>query len=511
MRAWPDGCVDLCYLDPPFNSKADYNILFGRNGHQSGSKLAQFVAFEDTWTWDDAAQDRVDAIERALAHPAHRTIKGLRVLLGDCGMLAYVSYMAERLAEVRRLLKPTGSLYLHCDPTASHYLKVLLDATFEAEHFRNEIVWQRTMAKGLASTRLPSNHDVLLCYGKAQNTRWNGLVVPYDPDNLDEKTAGKYKHRDPDGRLYRWDNLTNPNKNRPNLTYEFLGVTRVWRWSRERMQAAYEAGLVVQRRPGDVPQLKRYLDEQKGRPLGDVWVDIPPINSQARERMGYPTQKPLALLRRIIEASTNPGDVVLDPFAGCGTTVVAARDLNRRFVGIDISHFAIDIVRQRRLKDKSIPINGFPVDIHSAELLAREVPFEFEKWAVTRIPGMVPNKIQIGDGGIDGRGTVYGDGSLVLAQVKGGRSVPLGHVRDFRHVLARERAACGVFATLRPVTSPKMKAEARGAGYLEMGANRYPKAQFWSIEEFFEDRLPVLPPLADPYTGKAMEYDLFVN
>ena len=215
------------------------------------------------------------------------------------------------------------------------------------------MIWMRTLAKALMSKRLPSNHDAIFCYQATDSATWNAdaVFVPYDPANLDEKTADKYRLRDANGRLYQLDNLLNPNKDRPNLTYEFLGVTRVWRWTRARMQAAYDAGLVVQPRPGGVPRLKRYLDEQKGRPFGDVWTDIPPINSQAKERTGYPTQKPLALYERIIKASSNEGDVVLDPFAGCATTCVAAERLKRQWVGIDIWDKAHETVISRLQKE----------------------------------------------------------------------------------------------------------------------------------------------------------------
>ena len=370
-------------------------------------------------------------------------------------MLAYLSYMAERLAEIHRVLKSTGSVFLHCDPTASHYLKAVMDGVF-GNGFRNEIVWCYTAPGSPRMRQFSRKHDVILWYSKGGEWTFNADAVRVPHKKLNTNRAG---------------------------------------------------AMIADAMTSEVRD--SYL--AKGKVPETWWTKFSPVGRIASERIGYPTQKPLALLERIIKASSNDGDVVLDPFCGCGTTVVAAAKLNRRFVGIDISHFAIDIVRERRLKNKSIPVNGFPVDISSAEMLAREAPFEFEKWAVTRIPGMVPNKLQVGDGGVDGRGTIHGDGSLVLAQVKGGKNVPLGHFRDFRHVLVRESAACGVFATLRPVTSRKMKAEASGAGYLEIGASRYPKAQFWSIVDYFQDRLPVLPPLADPYTGKAMEYDLFAH
>ncbi|MYH14376.1 MAG: site-specific DNA-methyltransferase [Gammaproteobacteria bacterium] len=454
MREWPAGCVDLCYLDPPFNSKANYNILFGRDKGQAdlaGDSFAQFVAFEDTWHWDDAAQDRVDAIEMAIGHEAHDVIRGLRIVLGECGMLAYLSYMAERLIEIRRVLKPEGSVYLHCDPTASHYLKAVMDAVFGERNFRNEVVW--CYKENEAATRhFPRKHDVLLYYTKSDNRTFN-VVRSSQPTEAQLK---RYNHII-DGERYA--------------------------------------------------NMKGKMRKLEGGAKVRDWWPLP--IAQKSERLGYPTQKPVALLERIIKASSDRGDIVLDPFCGCGTTVEAARNLNRRFVGIDISHFAIDLVRDRRLADRSIPVNGVPVDMRTAELMARENPFDFEKWAVTRVPGMVPNAKQVGDSGIDGRGKLL-DGGLVLAQVKGGKFA-LGQLRDFLHVVGRESAECGIFTTLHPVRSPNAKREASAAGYLELGVNRYPKAQFWSIEDYFQNRHPTLPPLADPYTGKPMQMDILAS
>ena len=351
MRGMNGASVDLIYLDPPFNSNRDYAAPIGSE--------AAGAAFKDTWTLSDV--DEAWHGEIAERDPALYAIVDAAGMAHGKGMKSYLIMMAVRLMEMKRLLKDTGSIYLHCDPTASHYLKSLMDAVFGASNFRNEIVWKRTPAKALMTKRLPTNHDLLLSYQKADRSVLNddAIFIPYDPASLDEKTAKKYRHRDADGRLYRLDNLINPNRDRPNLTYEFLGVTRVWRWTRERMQAAYEAGLVVQSKPGAVPQLKRYLDEQKGRPLADVWNDIPPINSQARERIGYPTQKPLALLDRIIKASSNEGEIVLDPFAGCATACVAAERLQRQWVGIDLSPLAAKLVKSRLQKEM-----GLFYDIH---------------------------------------------------------------------------------------------------------------------------------------------------
>ncbi|MCY3650106.1 MAG: DNA methyltransferase [Acidimicrobiaceae bacterium] len=443
-----------------------------------------------------------------MARPAHNVIVGFHRMLGGSGMLAYLTYMAERLEHCHRLLKPTGSLYLHCDPTASHYLKAVMDGVFGSENFRNEIIWQRSTGKSLMSQQLPTNHDILLSYQRSDQAVWNAdeVFVPYDPTNLDAKTASKYRHRDPDGRIYRLDSLINPNRDRPNLQYEFLGVTRVWRWTRERMQKAYEAGLIVQSKPGRVPQLKRFLDEQRGRPLGDVWTDIAPINSRATERLGYQTQKPLNLLARIIRMSSREGDLVLDPFCGCGTTVDAAQRLGRRWAGIDISSFAIDLICERRMIDVAIDTAGIPSDMRSASKLAADDPFGFEAWAVNRLPGFVPNTKQVADGGIDGRAllAVKPDdhpSRLALAQVKGGKSPSVSLLRDFCGVTRQQAAAVGCYVTLRP--SPH-GAIAASEGKVSVAGIDYQRMNLWSIADYFEDRWPKLPMMANPYTGKPM-------
>ncbi|HXI15084.1 MAG TPA: site-specific DNA-methyltransferase, partial [Chloroflexota bacterium] len=345
-----DETVDLCYLDPPFNSDADYNVLFSE---QDGSRSpAQVKAFKDTWGWDAEASHLYAQVVQA-GGPVSQTLQAFRLLLGTSNMMAYLAMMAPRLVELHRVLKPTGSLFLHCDPTASHYLKLLLDAIFGARNFRNEIIWRRTTPKAVTTRRLTQNHDTVLSYQKSDAATWNveESFLPYDHANIGEKTAEKYRARDEQGRSYQLTSLLSPASDRPNLTYEFLGVLRVWRWTRDRMQAAYDAGLVVQTAPGRVPRLKRYLDEQRGVPLGDVWIDINAVNSQAKERMGYPTQKPESLLERIIKASSNPGDVVLDSFCGCGTAITAAETLGRRWIGIDITHLAINLIKHR-LKDQ---------------------------------------------------------------------------------------------------------------------------------------------------------------
>lgn len=304
LRKLPDQCVDLIYIDPPFNSNRDYEVFWGETKEKRG--------FEDR-------------------HESTR---------------AYIEFMRPRCVELGRVLKKDGAFFYHCDWHASPYVKVMLDQILGENSYRSEIIWKRNSAKGLAFKGFANNHDTIHYYA-GEGFAWNPTVQPYDPDNLDEKTASKYCHRDQDGRRYRLDNLINPNPNRPNLTYEFLGVKRVWRWTRERMEEAYKAGLVIQTKPGTVPQLKRYLDEQEGRAIDDIWTDIPPLNSQAIERLGYPTQKPLSLLQRIIGAASESNDIVLDAFCGCGTALHAAQVLKRQWIGVDVSPTACRVMAKR--------------------------------------------------------------------------------------------------------------------------------------------------------------------
>jgi site-specific DNA-methyltransferase (adenine-specific) len=437
-------------------------------------------------------------------------LRAVRSFLGDNDMMAYLAMMAVRLLELHRVLKPTGSLYLHCDPTASHYLKMLLDGIFGPVNFRNEIVWQRATGKSLMTKRLPSNHDVILAYQKSGEAEWNEVeaFTKYEAGKLDEKTSSKYSHIDERGNVYRLDSLINPNPNRPNLTYEFLGVTRVWRWTKDRMQAAYESGLVIQTAPGRVPQFKRLLSEQRGRPLGDVWSDINPLNSQAQERLGYPTQKPLALLERIIRLTTEPGDVVLDPFCGCGTAVHAAQKLGRSWIGIDITHLAVSLI-ERRLKDAfsgiAFQIHGTPKDIDGARDLAIRDKYQFQWWAVSLIDAQpYGGKKKGADSGIDGLIYFRSDAKTTeraIVSVKGGEHVGVPMIRDLKGVLDREKAPIGVFLTLAAPTQP-MIAEAASASFYELGGRKYPRLQIITIEEALHGQKPAIP-LVD--TGAAFK------
>ncbi|WP_066800769.1 DNA methyltransferase [Sphingomonas soli] len=497
-----DASVDLIYLDPPFNSNAGYNVLF-KAANGAGAD-ASIQAFGDTWTWGEASNNAMLDIAGGTNRQLQVMMEAMHAAIGENPLMAYLAMMAVRLVELHRVLKPTGSLYLHCDPTASHYLKLVLDAVFGAENFRNEIVWLRSTGKGLMSRRLPNNHDVVLNYGRTDQARWNVEAVfqAYDPSNLPGKTRAKYSHRDADGRLYRLDNLINPNRDRPNLTYEFLGVTRVWRWTRDRMEKAYGAGLVVQTRPGGVPQLKRFLDEQRGVALSDVWTDIPPLNSQAQERLGYPTQKPRALLERIISASSNPGDVVLDPFCGCGTAVDAAQKLGRQWIGIDVTHIAIGMI-ENRMREGYPGIQfetiGVPKDLASAERLAEEDPHQFQQWVSWQVGGF-PREKKGGDKGVDGWFNYLAAKNRIetgVISVKAGDHVNPNMVRDLGRVMERDRHRFGLFV-MKGAPTKGMRDEAASQPVIETEFGRFPALQFVTLQELFEGRRPKLPPLISP-------------
>lgn len=375
-----DATVDLIYLDPPFNKKSTFNILY----RSPVGEDAQRMAFEDTWRWEDGAEEAMERVRKADV-PTFRILCALQDFLGQSDLMAYLAMMTVRLLELRRVLKATGSLYLHCDPTASHYLKVVLDGVFGAENFRNEITWKRTSTHSDSGT-WSRVADTLLFYTRGKQFTWN---VPREL-HRDEYLSSKYRNDDNDGRgRYMLDNMTSPNP-RPNMTYEWRGYpppAMGWRYKLETMQRLHDEGRIwypthpngsldVSRRP----RLKRYLKEQSGGVMGSIWTDISPLNSQAEERIGYPTQKPLALLERVIAASSNPGDLVLDPFCGCGTAVHAAERLGRRWIGIDVTYLAIQVIEDRIktwLPHARYTVEGIPKDEFAARQLARLNPHVF--------------------------------------------------------------------------------------------------------------------------------------
>ncbi len=489
-------------MTPPFNSQANYNVLF--KSHSGKAADAQIEAFEDTWHWGEEAECAFSEVLASSNTQAAEMLRAMRAFLGENDMMAYLAMMAVRLLELHRVLKPTGSIYLHCDPTASHYLKILLDAVFNKESFNNEIVWIRSAPKGHAFTRYPSTHDILFYFSKTRAYCWNDIYIPHR-DGYIKSHYNNYEEGT--GRQYTLDNCLNPNHNRPNLTYEWNGHNRVWRWTKNKMQDLHNSGRLIYTSTG-MPRYKRYLDEMKGTHVTSVWSDIPPINSQAQERLGYPTQKPVALLERVLKASSNEGDIVLDPFCGCGTTVHAAEKLGRRWIGIDVTHLAISLI-ERRLKDAfpgiAFDVHGTPQDLESALDLARRDKYQFQWWAVSMV-GARPygGKKKGADGGIDGIlffRTGKDKTEKVVVSVKGGETVGVGMVRDLIAVAKREGAAIGVLVCLALPTKP-MEKEAAAAGFFETPSGKVPKLQIITLAELFQGKQPRIPLIDSAATFK---------
>ncbi len=440
--------VDLIYLDPPFNSKSNYNILFG----ESNGVSAQVMAFEDTWTWDDKAEVRLEDLDRGkYPDKLKNALKGLQAILGKVGMLAYLTYMAQRLQYCWFMMKDTGTIYLHCDPTASHYLKILMDSVFGADNFRNEIVWCCTEPSEAEPSKAEKNfskkHDIILRYTKSNVWTFNGdaVKIPYV-----RRTTG----------------------NTGGIFNESATL----------------------RESGKIPE--------------SWWSKFPTVGQISSARVGYLTQKPVALLKRIIASSSNKGDVVLDPFCGCGTSVAVANAIGRRWCGIDISAFSVELIRFRLhdVRDK-IKVNGIPRDMAAARMLA-EKPFEFEKWAVMQIPGLLPNTKQTGDGGVDGRGWLENDikGAIkplkaktpaVIVQVTKSAAVNLNRIRALAHSMEATNALFGVYLTLKKLNiTPDIREIITNTGSVEVGTRRYQRLQLYSISEFFEGKKVDLPPLS---------------
>ncbi|MGQ0567746.1 MAG: site-specific DNA-methyltransferase [Gemmobacter sp.] len=503
-----DASVDLIYLDPPFNSNASYNVLFK---DKSGSRsAAQIEAFDDTWEWNDTAEAAYGDVMRGGNAAASTMLRAMRSFLGDNDMMAYLAMMAVRLIELHRVLKPTGSLYLHCDPTASHYLKILMDAVFGARNYRNEIVWLRSRnPKGSQHgvKQLGRSTDSIFYFVKSASAPLyrDRIMRPLTKLELDEKYAfmdenGKWD----DGPVMRAGSMGD----RENLVYEYKGFTpgpAGWRMEIDKLKELDRKGNLYWTSTGR-PRRKLRPEDDKGTTISNYWDDIPPLNSQAKERLGYPTQKPVALLERILNASSNPGDVVLDPFCGCGTTIEAADILERQWIGIDVTHLAIGLIEKRlRGLTNRAPVwttHGVPQDIEGARDLARRGQYhEFEKWALSLIAAQPGNLSKKGaDKGIDGNlwfGAKH-EGRAIVS-VKAGDNVGVGMIRDLRGTIEREGAGIGVFLTLAEPTKP-MLAEAAGAGQFELpGFAPVPRLQIVTVEAAMalRDRAVILPARRD--------------
>lgn len=515
-RKIADNSVDLVYLDPPFNSKAKYNLLYETPGNER--ETAQQTIFRDMWSWEDEAEY---SFREVLAHGGQiaAIIDAMTVALHRSDMMAYLAMMAARLIEIRRVLKPTGSLYLHCDPAASHYIKIILDAIFGYENFRNEVVWKRTFAHGGAS-RWGDIHDTILFYTVSDKYTWNRVLQAHDEEYLDDK----YRFTDERGR-YRLVVLTGPGatsgaSGQPWRGYNPSKSDRHWAVPKraiemlreegeqipsdlhDQLELLYKRGFIrfPQKRDGTtgVPEFKLYLP--KGQPIQDIILDIPPVNSQAKERIGYPTQKPVALLERIIAASSNPGDIVLDPFCGCGTTIHAAQTMRRQSIGIDVSYYAIRLIQRRMIvnfgKDCAVTISGIPADLASAEALAEREPYGFQQWAVGELGCQLWNDGKKGaDSGIDGEMRFYNppnNAGKLLVQVKGGKRSGAPMVREFKDVMNRERAELGIFFS-RSEATPDMKKEAALLGESRIGGKNFKRLQLCSLAEWFSGQRPELP------------------
>ncbi len=487
-----DASVDLIYLDPPFNSNATYNVLFReRSGDESA---AQITAFDDTWHWSlESERAYQDVITHGPAKVG-QLLAAMRAFLGQNDMMAYLTMMAQRTIELHRVLKPTGSIYLHCDPTASHYLKLLLDAVFGNRNFRNEIVWKRYGAHndvGQGSTRFGRVHDTILLYGKSESVVWNQGFVPLDDSYI--QTTYRFIEEET-GRRFTTTPLTGPGgAEKGNPVYEWNGHTRAWRYSRETMQQLDAEGRLYYSRTG-YPRRKLFLEESRGVPVQDMWYDINSLSGSNAERLGYPTQKPEALLERIINASSNEGDVVLDPFCGCGTAVAAAERLNRQWIGIDVTHLAISLIRHR-LHDTfggdlcPYDVIGEPEDVGSAEALARQDRYQFEWWALGLVDARpARDKRKGADSGIDGYINFFDDNSgkpkRIVVQVKSGH-VNRGQIATLKGDMEREKAELGLFVTLEEPTRPMLQ-EAVAAGFYEpehYPGQQYPRLQILTIDE----------------------------
>ena len=507
-----DESVDLIYLDPPFNSNATYNVLFReRSGEESA---AQITAFEDTWHWGWESETAFQDVITRGPDKVGSLLAALRQFLGQNDMMAYLTMMAQRMVELHRVLKPTGSIYLHCDPTASHYLKLLMDAVFGSDKFKNEIIWKRTSSHS-GSKRWGPIHDTILFYSASTSHLWNDVYQEYDTSYLDrfyryQDARGRFRLSDLTGAGTRtgdsglsWRGVDPTSSGRhwavPNdvLRNDFPSINLSELSTQEKLDLLDRSGRVHWPERGSVPQRKRYVDESPGVLIQDIVSDIAPVGAQARERLGYPTQKPEALLERIINASSNEGDVVLDPFCGCGTATVAAERLNRRWIGIDITHLAITLVRHR-LHDsfgdalRPYEIIGQPTDSGSAAALAEQDRYQFEWWALGLVDARPANDRRRGaDAGVDGYINFFDDNSgkpkRIIAQVKSGH-VNRGMIATLKGDMEREKAEIGLFITLQPPTEP-MRQEALSAGIYtpdHFPDQQHPRVQVLTIDELLD-------------------------
>ena len=507
----PQPFIDLIYIDPPFNSKRNYNVLFESMDMKDAN--AQKQAFADTWS----NYEYVDTLNE-LAE-LHKDLYTLLTMFHNLKSIsdsttAYLTTMAIRIYYMHRLLKDTGSFYLHCDPTMSHYLKLVCDMIFGEKNFRNEIVWQRTNAHNMKSKYFGKVHDVIFFYAKSSKYTWNEQYTEYSKEQL-----SRFKE-DENGRLYKAENLTFSSAN-PNRQFEWRGVkppaNRSWGASLEQLEEWWNAGLILKRLDGAprMDGLKMYLDDLKGKSLNDWWEDISRVGNTSSESLGYPTQKPEALLERIIKASSNEGDVVADFFCGCGTTIAVAQKLNRKWVGADISHLAVRLIKKRLTEtygkgiEHNLKLHGMPKDIASAKELAQNIDggrIGFQDWAIEVMLNGVVNEKKVADGGYDGYITFYDNNKkkhFALIETKSGK-LTVKNLREFVHVIETQKATVGIFVCFAENVTREMTKCAKDAGHITMDGAEYPmdKVQIITIEDLFAGKQPQLPGGADNQTFK---------
>lgn len=507
----PSASIDLVYLDPPFNSNRNYNVLF-KDEHGLEAE-AQITAFEDTWHWNEATAATYHYLVTEAAPHIGTMIGAMRQFIGTNQMMAYLVMMTARLIELHRVLKPTGSIYLHCDPTASHYLKMIMDTIFGPQNFRNEIIWKRSHAHNSAKRWGPV-HDTIFFYTKSDRYTWTDIRQPYE----DAYTERYFKFDDNDGRGRYWTGDLTAAGIRHGETgkiwrdFDVSSKGRHWAYPPDVLNKLDEDRRIYwPKTPGAWPKLKRYLSEAKGIPLQDLIIDVSALvtmGGDKDERLGYPTQKPLTLLERIIEASSNPGDWVLDPFCGCGTAIAAAQKLGRHWIGIDITHLSIALQKYRMeqmFPGISFKVVGEPEDVAAAKHLAQTDRYQFQWWALSLIrarplggdTGSKKGK-KGSDRGIDGMITFIDDTTgkpkQALVQVKSGH-VKSGDIRDLAGTVQRENAAIGVFITLEPPTA-EMQREAASAGFYHSAGwqKDYPKIQILTIDDLLHHRAEVRMP-----------------
>ncbi len=510
-KQYPDGFIDLVYIDPPFNSKRNYNQIYNNIGKEDA---AQAQAFIDTWTWDDNANIGLAEIQSnyngVFTEQSIDLITGLEKVLKKGALLAYLVSMTLRIAEIHRVLKPTGSFYFHCDPTASHYLKLVIDAIFCSKTgiYQSELVWRRTTAHGNAkqgSKKFEINFDNIFFYTKSSNYTFNTIYRPF----AEEQIQRQYGKVDEFGKRYR---LVTPTaaKGGGDTLYEFHGVKppkgRFWAYSKTNMEKFYEEGKLYFSNSGQ-PYIKYYLDERPGVAVMSFWDDINPMSPTSKERLGYPTQKPEALLERIIQASSNEGDIVLDAYCGCGTTVAVAQKFKRQWIGIDITYQSISLIL-KRLEDQNtgaldnLVISGVPKDFESAIALANKkddrTRKEFEKWFVLTYSKnrAIINEKKGGDGGIDGLAYIpesTKENSKVLFSVKSNEKLTPAVVRELFGTVEREKAACGILLTLYPMPNLVKESKKYGIYRNDFTGREYPKIQVVCVQEMLDGQFMELP------------------